>query len=76
MLQYEYRSNRVNQRIEDTISTYVIWVPDSHFDEYGRCKYSMKDYCRDSTNVDECNNFSAADSVVVLGVLHFIKNED
>ncbi len=76
LLEHELRSIHNIIDICDTISTHVVWAPDSHFDEFGRYEYSLREGFYDTNDVEAYKKFKVADGAVVLGLLQFVRNKD
>ena len=55
---------------------HVVWAPDSHFDEFGRYEYSLREGFYDYNDVEAYKKFKLADGAVVLGLLQFVRNKD
>lgn len=73
----EYRNTPINT-IKDTISTYVIWVPDNHFDEYGVYKFSLNEVpCAKKFNCATTKgNIKLEKGAIVLGKLQFVRDKN
>ncbi|MBE6325914.1 MAG: hypothetical protein E7077_02445 [Bacteroidales bacterium] len=76
LLEHELRSIHNIIDICDTISTHVVWAPDSHFDEFGRYEYSLREGFYDFNDVEAYKKYKSADGAVVLGLLQFVRNKD
>ena len=73
----EYRNTPINT-IKDTISTYVIWVSDNHFDEYGVYKFSLNEMsCAKKFNCATTKgNIKLEKGTIVLGKLQFVRDKN
>lgn len=73
----EYRNTPINT-IKDTISTYVIWVPDNHFDGYGVYKFSLNEVpCAKKFNCATTKgNIKLEKGAIVLGKLQFVRDKN
>ena len=76
MLEHELRSIHNIIDICDTISTHVVWVPDSHFNKFDEYEYSLREGFYDYNDVEAYKKFKPADGAVVLGLLQFIREKD
>ncbi|MEE0912734.1 MAG: hypothetical protein U0L67_09850 [Paludibacteraceae bacterium] len=75
ILNHQFRDFKNLGDINDTIATHVVWVPDSHFDQFGRYD-SLRVGFYDFNDIDAYKKFKPADGAVVLGLLQFVRKKD